>query len=160
MAENKNPPETERLRQLRYCLLTGSSDGIKLLDNLKDNPICSVSFDKDVPCIVVIWKDYATSAQLRYVHESILGLLVKHGVSKILGDDTALPTVHAENQVWIAEDWMPRAMAAGLRAAAGKYSNWYFANVSISNIHSIAPVGLILRSFEDLAEARQWLTNF
>lgn len=160
MPKNQNPPETRRLQQLRGCLLTGSTDGIALANNLADNPICSVSFDADVPCIVVKWKGYATSVQIRYVHECILSLLVKHKVDKILGDDTALRTIHAENQIWIAEDWMPRAMAAGLRAAAGKYSDWYFANVSIGNIRARAPAGLALRAFEDLAEARRWLKAF
>jgi hypothetical protein len=160
MVKNQIPPTNERVMQLRSSLLNGSGDSLKLLDNLEENPICSVSFDGDVPCIVVTWKDYATSAQLRYVHECVLDLLVKHGVHKILRDDTALPAIHAENQVWIAKDWMPRAMAAGLRAAADKCSNWHFANVSISKIHSIAPAGLALRSFDSLAEARQWLKAF
>jgi thiamine monophosphate kinase len=68
-----------------------------------------MSLDKSVPCIAITWKQYATSTQLRFVHENVLQMLMRQRVSKILGDDTALPTIHAEDRVWITEDWMPRA---------------------------------------------------
>ncbi len=64
--------------------------------------------DSEVPCITVVWKRYATSAQLRYVHEQLLCLLGGGGVA-VLGDDTQLPTIHREDQRWIAENWWPRA---------------------------------------------------
>src|SRR5271170_3652719 len=103
----RHEEQSEPLRLLRARLEIESSDSVKLLKDFKENPICSVRLDESVPCIVVVWKQYATSTQLRFIHESILGLLEKHRVTKILGDDTLLPTIHAEDQTWIAENWMP-----------------------------------------------------
>ena len=118
-----------------------------------------MSIDENIPAIVVLLKGYATGTQLRFVHENILDQLRKHGMSKVLGDDTGLPTIHAEDQTWIVENWMPRAIAAGLRAAAGRHSDSYFANLSIGRIQSAAQAGLALRSFADIDEARGWLTG-
>lgn len=150
---------SDSLSKLRVQLETESSDGIKLLNNLKDNPICSVSLEESVPCIKVIWKQYATSTQLRFIHESILRLLQKHGVVKILGDDTALLTIHAEDQAWIVHDWMPRAIAAGLKFASSKNPDSYFGKVSVSSVQSALPIGIVVRSFERLDDAKRWLSG-
>src|SRR5690242_14428246 len=90
----------------------------ELLSDLQNNPVCTVRFDADVPCITVVWKRPATSAQLRFVSERLLELIARHKVSKILGDDTALPLIEAEDQKWLVENWFPRAAQAGLKVAA------------------------------------------
>lgn len=149
--------ERDALEELRRQLKAESTDSLKLIEDLTDNPVCSVTFDASTPCVSVVWKRYATSTQLRYVHENIIRLLAKHGVSKVLGDDTALPTVHAEDQSWIVGDWMARAMAAGLRTAASKRPTAYFGQLSLDAIRAAAPKGLKLNAFDDLEEARRWL---
>jgi hypothetical protein len=105
-------PETTNLEKLRIRLQAESSDSLQLLRDIKDHPVCSVFFDEGVPCIMVIWRNYATSTQFRFIHESILHQLQEHGVSKILGDDSALPTIHTEDQAWIIKtgcrgQWRP-----------------------------------------------------
>jgi hypothetical protein len=151
--------EHDILDQLRNSLERESSDSVRLMENIKDNPICSISIDQSVPCIAVAWKQYATSTQLRFVHESILLLLQMHHLNKILADVTALPNIHEEDQAWIINDWMPRAIAAGLQAAAGKRSSSYFGKLSVDNIQSNVADDLAIQSFDDLSEARQWLKN-
>jgi len=42
-------------------------------------------------------------------------MLAQYKANKILGDDSDLPIVHAEDQKWISEDWLPRARAAASR---------------------------------------------
>lgn len=153
------PERSDNLTILRTRLASESGDSIKLLHDLKDNPICSVTLDETVPCIKVVWKQYATSTQLRFIHESLLHLIQKHRVNKILGDDTALPTIAAEDQAWIAYDWMPRAIAAGLRFAGSKNSESYFGRVSVNSIQLAVPKGVIIRSFETLEDAKRWLTG-
>jgi hypothetical protein len=45
-----------------------------------------------------------------------------------------LAMIHAEDQAWVVEDWMPRAMAAGLRVAASKSPASYFGKISVDNL--------------------------
>jgi hypothetical protein len=126
--------------------------------DLEDNPVCSVLLDTDVPCLTVIWKRQADSAQLRALLERLLELLYEHKVNKILGDDTALPLIEPEDQAWIAHDWMPRAVTAGLRLAANKSPDAYFGRLAIETIKASQSV-LAIRSFDHFEEARRWLKN-
>jgi hypothetical protein len=157
-----SPPKYQRnaaLDRLRAQIQLESSDGLRLLKSLRNNPLCALSVDKSVPCVMVVWKRYVTSAQLRFVHEHILRLLIKHKMRAVLGDDTVLPTIHADDQRWIVEDWMPRAQAAGLKACASKRPLSYFGKLAIHRVHSVAPDGVELRSFERIEDARGWLQS-
>lgn len=148
-----------QLDKLRALIETESGDGLKLLRSLTNNPICSIFLDGNVPCMTVAWKRYATSTQFRYVHESLIPLLSKYQVSKILYEDTALPTIHLEDQRWIIDDWMPRAAAAGLRAVASKKPVAYFARIAVENIRAEVSSRVAMRCFDELQAARQWLES-
>jgi hypothetical protein len=130
----------------------------ELLSDLQNNPVCSVLIDTDVPCLTVIWKREASSAQLRVVHETLIELIRRHKISKILGDDTALPHIDPEDQAWIALDWMPRAVEAGLKLAANKSPDAYFGRLAVEAIKASQSL-VAIRSFEQFEEARRWLKN-
>ena len=160
MAEHEGQPtEAAALLQLAAKLEAESSDGLALLKNPKDNPICSIFVDENIPCVMVVWKRYATSTQLRFVHENIIDLLRKHGLTKIIGDDTDLPTIHQEDQSWIVNNWMPRAVSAGLRAAANKVPAAHFGRISVDSVKSAMSSNILMCSFEDIDEARKWIRN-
>jgi hypothetical protein len=153
-----HPPEnSDHLRRLREQLRQDTRDSIQLLQNFWDNPICSINNDAANHCIIVVWKQYATQIQLRYIHENLLTLICKHRVYKILGDDTALPAIPSEDRFWIIDEWFPRAVECGLRFAASKRPASHFGNISVSHILSAAPSGIECRSFEQLHEAKEWL---
>jgi hypothetical protein len=125
---------------------------------LESNPVCSVLLDADVPCLTVVWKRPATSAQLRVLHERLLVFLREHKINKILGDDTALPLIEPEDQDWIVQDWMPRAVAAGLKLAANKSPEAYFGRLAVETIKANQSL-LAIRSFDHFEEAWRWLKN-
>ena len=141
-------------------LVAESHDGAQLLQNPYDNPICKLSYNKDVKCIEVVWRKYATSPQLRYIHETILCMLVQHSVSKILGDYSDLPIIHAEDQRWVVERWLLRARAAGFKAAASVISMTFFGRVSIGAIQSTFAREIQVRNFRNVHAARNWLNDF
>ncbi len=144
-------------RWLQERLSAESNESLGLLRNPESNPICDLDFDPEIPCICVVWKRYATSLQLRFVHEQILHKLKKYQCHAILGNDTALQTIHAEDQRWIVEDWMPRAVASGLKWIASKRPSSHFGRIAVDSVRAIAPPGLDLCSFGELEDARHWL---
>lgn len=83
---------------LKQLIENESSDGRALARNLADNPICTVMRDDSVPCLFVQWKNCATSAQIRFIHECLIDLIKGQGVSEILGDDTALVNISTGDQ--------------------------------------------------------------
>jgi hypothetical protein len=145
--------------RLQYLVEGESSDGCALTRDLENNPICTVSYDPDIPCLVVKWKQYATSTQLRYIHECLVRLIKTHRVSKILGDDMDLVSIAAIDHNWIVHNWMPRAIAAGLKSAASIKPRAHFGQISVDRILSIVPVGLAIQSFDNFEAARNWLRN-
>jgi hypothetical protein len=152
-----SPENGDHLRELREKLRQDSRDSLQLLKNFRDNPICSIVLDEASRCITVVWKQYATKTQFRYIHENMLTLICEHRLCKIPGDDTALPTVPSEDRFWITDEWFPRAVECGLRFAASKRPDSYFGKLSVGQIQSAAPADLECRSFERLDEAREWL---
>jgi hypothetical protein len=130
----------------------------ELLSDLENNPVCSVLLDADVPCLTVVWKREASSEQLRAVLEKLIELIRQHKISKVLGDDTALPQIQPEDQDWIVRDWMPRAVEAGLKLAANKSPEAYFGRLAVETIKANQSL-LAIRSFEHFEEARRWLKN-
>jgi hypothetical protein len=154
-----SPEADDSLRDLREQLRQGSRDSFQLLENIWDNPICSIRHDEESRCIFIAWRQYATQTQFRYIHEKLLRVICEHQVLKILGDDTALPAIPSEDRFWIIDDWFPRAVQCGLRYAASKVPEAYFGKLAVNHIQSSAPADLTIRSFEKIEEARAWLNN-
>ncbi|MEI9978499.1 MAG: hypothetical protein WDN23_05765 [Edaphobacter sp.] len=154
---SRYPENSDRLRELREKLRQDSRDSFRLLENFRDNPICFITHDEADRFILVVWRQYANQIQFRYIHEKLLSLIHEHQAFKILGDDTALVGIPSEDRFWIIDDWFPRAVKCGLRFAASKRPDAYFAKLAVSQIQSAAPTGLKCRSFELLEEAREWL---
>jgi hypothetical protein len=153
----RSPENSDPLRELREKLRQDSRDSFRLLENFRDNPICSIMHDEADRCIILVWRQYATQIQFRYIHEKLLSLICEHRVFKILGDDTALPAIPSEDRFWVIDEWFPRAVKCGLRFAASKRPDAYFGQLGVSHIQSGAPAGLKCRCFERLEEAREWL---
>jgi hypothetical protein len=159
MVPEDRQPEDDVLIQLQRRLEVESGDSIKLSRDIEDNPICSISIEHSVPCVVVVWQQYATSTQVRFIHESVLRLLRERRIRKILGDDTGLATIYADDRRWIVENWMPRAVAAGLRAVASTSPKGYFGQLSVTNIRCGAPSDILFGTFDEIEEARRWLKD-
>lgn len=153
----RRPETSDCLRELREKLRQDSRDSLRLLENFRDNPICFIMHDEADRCILVIWRQYASQIQFRYIHEKLLSLIYEHQVFKILGDDTALVGIPSEDRFWIIDDWFPRAVECGLRFAASRRPDAHFGKLAVNQIQSSAPAGLNCRSFELLEEAREWL---
>jgi hypothetical protein len=148
----------EELSELQRRLGIESDDSRKLASNPDNNPICSIAFDESIPAITVTWKRYATSTQLRFIHEYLLTLLQWHGASKILGDDTALATIHPDDREWISETWLPRAIACGLKAAVSKKPASMHGQFAVAAVQSELK-GIAIDAFDGMADARQWLQS-
>jgi len=152
--------KTSSLEQLKRMVERESIDGVKLLENPNDNPICSLSYDKAIRCVTVVWRRYATSAQYRFIHEIIIQMLQQYQASKILGDDSDLPVVHAEDQQWIIEEWIPRAKAAGLKAVATNPSLSFFGRLTIGSVQAKMASQIAIKTFPNIHLAKDWLRNF
>jgi hypothetical protein len=118
----------------------------------------SVEYDVDIPCIVMTWRGYATSAMFRAANEQVLNTIAERRARKLLGDITDFVLIGAEDQAWLNEEWLPKAMEAGLRIAALVTPNFYFNRVAVDNVvKKLDPARLQVAYFTTRQEAADWL---
>jgi SpoIIAA-like len=121
---------------------------------------CSVAYDVDVPCVVMTWTGYATSAQFRESNERVLACVKQHRAHRLLGDVSDFVLIGASDQNWLNEEWIPRAIEVGLRRAAIVQPTSYFNRVAIENVRRrIDPERLAVGYFDTLDKAREWLRS-
>jgi len=118
----------------------------------------TVDYDADVPCVVMIWKGYATSAAFRDGNGRVLAEITERRASKLLGDVTDFVLIGAEDQAWLNEVWIPRAMHAGLRKVALVQPTFYFNRVAIDGVAQKLDRERLQLGFSDnLDAAKDWL---
>jgi hypothetical protein len=95
---------------------------------------CGIDYDIDVPCVSMVWKGYATSAQFREANERVLVEIKEQRASKLLGDAKDFVLIDADDQAWLARNWIPRALQAGVRKIALVMPRFYFNRVAVDTV--------------------------
>jgi hypothetical protein len=119
---------------------------------------CAISWDPTVPCVVFRWLGYVTSPEFRALSERGLELLRSKGASRMLNDTTHLPIIGEDDQRWVNQVFIPRALATGFRICAMVNSRFYFNRVAVENVaRQISPGELVIEYFEGSDSAKEWL---
>lgn len=147
----------DQLRELTVSM--ESYEGRVLAEHVADNPICALCVDPTVPCLVLTWRKNPTSAQTRCLLDQMIEIFASEGLSNLLGDDGPLVAVSEADLRWITDDWMPRAMKAGLRAVASVVPYSYFGQLALEPIQDRSPMGIVRRTFYSVSDAKRWLAE-
>ena len=118
---------------------------------------CTVEYDESVPCVVMTWTEYRPGAPFRAANEAVLAMILEERATRILGHIEAVQISDPRDQRWLAEDWLPRAAAAGLRYAALVTPAFELDHAPVRLIGETLPAGLQLEYFDDVDAARAWL---
>lgn len=120
----------------------------------------TVDYDPNVPCVVMVWKGYATSAAFREGNARVLAEITNRRASKLLGDVTDFVLIGAEDQAWLNEVWIPRAMHAGVRKVALVQPSFYFNRVAIDSVaQKLDRDRIQLGFFDNRDAAKDWLKS-
>ena len=124
---------------------------------------CVVEYDVDVPCVSMIWKGYATSAQFRDANERVLLEVQQRRSSKLLGDAKEFVLIGATDQSWLSSNWIPRVLQAGVRKIALVMPRFYFNRVAVDAVtqrlaQNVANDLVSIEYFESRDAARAWLS--
>jgi len=125
---------------------------------------CVIDYDVDVPCISMIWKGYATSVQFRAANERVLDAIKQSNASKLLGDAKDFVLIGADDQMWLASNWIPRALQAGVRKIALVMPRFYFNRVAVDTVTQrlsgeFARNLVRIEYFDSHEAARNWLAE-
>jgi hypothetical protein len=119
----------------------------------------TVDFNAEVPCVEMTWQGYATSRAFRAANEEIVDVIARHKTPKMLADVKHFVLIGAEDQDWLAADWIPRAMNAGMTTVAMVTPTFHFNRVAIENVaEKLDAERLTVQFFADRKEALAWLS--
>jgi hypothetical protein len=83
-----------------------------------DSAYVTIQWNSSGPWVAVKWKAWANSLDWRAAHETTLVALREHRASRILIDVRDARVIPEEDQAWVVENWIPRAIGAGRRWTA------------------------------------------
>ncbi|MCB2406460.1 hypothetical protein [Hymenobacter lucidus] len=95
----------------------------------------------------------------RALFTHMLAALQRHGWSRILINQVGMPPFSRDEQQWVAQQWLPRAvLKGGYRYGAVVVSPDVMVRLATAYITTnIQGLPLLYRSFERVAEAEAWL---
>ena len=117
---------------------------------------CLVGYDAEVPCVVMRWTAYDPHG-FRAANEQVLAEIAARGAVRLLGEMEALTNVRPADADWLAKDWIPRAVAAGLRYAALVTPAFELGHAPLQLVGERLPQWLALQYFDSVDAAREWL---
>ncbi|GAA3941571.1 hypothetical protein [Hymenobacter algoricola] len=99
------------------------------------------------------------SGALRAVYEQVLRLLSSSGFTKILSDHQLRTPLLPADQLWLSQEWVPRAIAeAGYRHGAVVEAHDLLSRSSVVRVvQQLDRLPLTIRYFEDAQLAAAWL---
>jgi ferredoxin-NADP reductase len=123
--------------------------------------VYQIYFDTQLDCVVMRWSGYATSKQFRDGTELMLKALQEHKADKVFADIREMTLIGQEDQKWLDENFIPRAMQAGFQAMAIIRPKAYFNRVAVESVsYKVNSEKLRICFFDNRSEAEKWLSEF
>jgi hypothetical protein len=118
----------------------------------------NIFYDEEINTVVMEWNGYSTSRQFKEGTELMLNTLIKSNTYKVLADIKEMTLIGMEDQKWLEEDFLPRAIKFGFKAIALIKPDYYFNKVAVESISYKVDQSLLKISFFDnKTEAIDWL---
>ena len=126
-----------------------------------EKQIYDVRFDVPTGCVIMEWNGYANSQQFREGTEKMFAELVKHQAHKVLGNIKDMVLISLDDQTWLIDYFLPKAISHGFRAIALVRPVHYFNKVAVETIaYKVNQEQLRIQFFNDVHEAEDWLRSF
>lgn len=119
----------------------------------------STEYDHRHSWIYNSWKGYQTFDNVVAGANACLEELKKHSCQRVLNDNSQVSGPWDHANIWIKQTWMPQAIGAGLKYFAHVVSPNTLAEMSARDMHQNASGIFTMRVFDQLQEARNWLTE-
>jgi hypothetical protein len=120
----------------------------------------NVFHDDEHNCVVMQWRGYFTSPEFREGTEKMLDKLIESSSNKVLADVKEMTLIGIEDQHWLENNFIPRAVQYGFRALAILRPESYFNKVAIETVsYKVEQEKLRIAFFDNKDDAVRWLTE-
>lgn len=121
---------------------------------------CKIRFLDDVEAVNIKWTGYPRSDEFRIACNKALDLMIEHGATKFLTDNSEAVVFSVADQKWLNANWLPRAKTAGYRASAVIVSpKEIFSKLAVENIVKERGNEFQAKSFSNFEMAKAWLKD-
>lgn len=117
----------------------------------------TIYFDQQNKWVYNDWTGYVTPGNVLQGSLAVLAAIEKHGVTCGLNDNRNLVGRWDQSVDWIEREWVPRAVAAGLRYYAHVVDGSSFAAASSADMLNRVRDRFHMRIFQDFDAAQDWL---
>jgi hypothetical protein len=126
----------------------------------EDTELYTIEYDDEIGAIMFTWDQFASGTKFREGCEALLDAVRQYDASKVLTDTRGIRAHDAEDQVWMQEDWIPRAQQAGVEYTATVHPDSVIAEMDIEKlVEGIDDSGHEPLFTADMDEARRWLAE-
>jgi hypothetical protein len=120
----------------------------------------SVKWDSVEATVLVEWEGWANSAEFAAMLEAGVRALTEHHGSRWLADCRRQKVLRPADQDWADKEWLPRALAAGLRKFAVVLPVSGLAGMNLKErFAGVAYAELGVGYFATVEQAREWLSH-
>jgi hypothetical protein len=122
--------------------------------------VASVKWDEDGQLVLVEWKGWANATEFSELLDAEIAALRRHRGSRMLADCRRQKGLSAVDQDRANENWLPRALVAGLKRFAVVLPSSGLAAANLKDrLGKVRPGALELAYFATPEEARAWLSS-
>jgi SpoIIAA-like len=120
--------------------------------------VASVRWDEEGQLVLVEWQGWANSSEFAALLDAEIEALRKHKGSRLLADCRRQKVLNPADQDRANEQWLPRALAAGLKRFAVVVPSSVLAEVNLkASLAKVPAAALEVAYFATPEEARDWL---
>lgn len=120
--------------------------------------VASVRWDEDGQLVLVEWQGWANTREFLELLDAEIAALRKHHGSRVLADCRRQKVLNPADQDRANEEWLPRALAVGLKRFAVVVPSSVLAEVNLkTSLGKVPATALEVAYFATPEEARDWL---
>jgi hypothetical protein len=120
--------------------------------------VASVRWDEDGQLVLVEWHGWANSNEFGALLAAEIEALRKHKGSRLLADCRRQKVLNPADQERANREWLPQALAAGLKCFAVVVPSSVLADVNLkASLDKVPATALRVAYFATPEEARAWL---
>lgn len=125
-----------------------------------ESPRMRIRWDEEIEAAIAEGEGYIDGEELRAGMEAGLELLVSKKSSKWIADMRFRRAIPEADALWIAQDWTPRSVEAGLRHAAIVVPSSVLGKMGLKSVvQKMGPKSYEFKYFDSVEEARAWLAS-
>ena len=122
--------------------------------------VATVKWDEDGQLVLVEWQGWANATEFSELLDAEIAALRKHHGTRMLADCRRQKGLSAVDQDRANENWLPRALVAGLKRFAVVLPSSGLAAANLKErLGKVRPGALELAYFATPEEARAWLSR-